>query len=92
MVNAMLTIKQASELLKLSSSLLYALCASGKIAHHRCGLGRGTIRITKKALEDYLDRSKVTEPVLSEGSKCRQPFKHVNAERLRLAWRRLGVG
>ena len=41
-------------MLRVSRSLIYGLCASGLIAHHRCGLGRGTIRIDEKALQDYL--------------------------------------
>jgi excisionase family DNA binding protein len=48
----MLSVKQAAERLGVSAKLVYALCARGKIAHERHGLGRGTIRITEEALEE----------------------------------------
>jgi excisionase family DNA binding protein len=48
-----LTVKEAAEQLRISAALVYALCAAGKISHERHGLGRGTIRITLEALEEY---------------------------------------
>lgn len=56
----MLTVKQAAERLRISPALLYALCAAGKIRHERHGLGRGTIRITQEALDEY--RKTVSRP------------------------------
>jgi excisionase family DNA binding protein len=49
----MLSVKQAADRLGVSTNLVYALCARGKIAHERYGLGRGTIRIAEEALEEY---------------------------------------
>ncbi len=48
-----LTVKAAAEELGVSPSLVYGLCAAGKIRHERHGLGRGTIRIARAALAEY---------------------------------------
>jgi excisionase family DNA binding protein len=47
------TVKQASQELGVSESLLYNLCKAGRIRHERYGLGRGTIRISRDALDEY---------------------------------------
>jgi excisionase family DNA binding protein len=52
-VGMSLTVKQAAERLGVSPSLVYGLCAAGKIRHERHGLGRGCIRIPPEALEHY---------------------------------------
>ena len=49
----MLTVKQVAERLRISPSLVYGLCAAGKIRHERYGLGRGCIRVAEEALDDY---------------------------------------
>lgn len=49
----MYTVKTAAKELRISVSLVYGLCASGKIRHERHGLGRGVIRIAKEALDEY---------------------------------------
>lgn len=49
----MFTVKQAAEQLGVSVGLVYGLCAAGKIRHERFGLGRGTIRISEEAMEEY---------------------------------------
>ena len=59
--NKPLTVGEAAEFLTLGQSTVYELCAAGKIAHSRIGLKRGTIRIQKKALEDYLHESQVKD-------------------------------
>jgi excisionase family DNA binding protein len=58
--NKPFTVAEAADYLTLGQSTVYELCAAGKIAHSRIGLKRGTIRIQKKALEDYLNESRVT--------------------------------
>ncbi len=55
----MFTVKTAAKELGVSASLVYGLCAAGKIRHERHGLGRGTIRITREALDDYRTQSTV---------------------------------
>lgn len=49
----MFTVKQAAERLGVSASLVYGLCAAGRLRHERYGLGRGTIRVPTDALEEY---------------------------------------
>lgn len=49
----MLNVNDAAKELGISPSLVYRLCASGKIRHERHGLGRGTIRIPRDALDEY---------------------------------------
>lgn len=56
----MFTVKQAAGKLGISASLVYGLCAAGKIRHERHGLGRGCIRIPEDALEEYRKRATVT--------------------------------
>lgn len=67
-VDKMFTVKQAAAELGVSVSLMYALISARKIAHERHGLGRGVIRVTAEALENYR-RSRTTEA----GSDPRPP-------------------
>lgn len=60
--NDRFTVKQAAKRLGVSAKLVYALCAAGKIVHERHGLGRGTIRISEEALEDYRRAAQVERP------------------------------
>jgi excisionase family DNA binding protein len=52
-----MTVKAAAERLEISPSLVYALCAAGKLRCHRIGLGRGCIRIDEEQLADFLGKS-----------------------------------
>ncbi len=49
----MLSVKQCADRLGVSAALVYALCAARRIRHERHGLGRGTIRVSQEALEEY---------------------------------------
>lgn len=49
-----LTVKQAAEFLTVSLTTIYDLCREGQLAHVRIGCGRGTIRITRAALDRYV--------------------------------------
>lgn len=57
----MLTVKEVARRLQVSQALVYALCATGKLAHERYGLGRGTIRISEEAVLTYQEASRVRE-------------------------------
>jgi excisionase family DNA binding protein len=46
-----MTVREAAARLEVSESLIYKLCAAGRLAHHRIGLGRGTIRIEPESVE-----------------------------------------
>lgn len=58
----MLTVKQAADQLGVSSTLIYTLCTRGAIAHERYGLGRGTIRLSQEALDDFRNRCRARAP------------------------------
>lgn len=91
-IDAMLTIREASERLRLSRSLIYALCARGILNHYRCGLGRGTIRISEKALSAYLERSRMTGRIRREGGMRKTiGFKHLNSGKMVSAWKEHGA-
>ena len=57
---SMLTVRGAADQLRVSSALVYALCARGRIAHERYGLGRGTIRISEDWIESYRASNRAT--------------------------------
>jgi len=61
----MFTVKQAAKRLNCSPSLVYELCAKGRIRHARIGFGRGTIRITEEAIADFLKEAEVEQTVSS---------------------------
>jgi len=84
-----MTVKEAAAELRISPALVYSLCAVGKIRHERHGLGRGTIRISPKALEEYRKASEVSPPVsvpASSGSPA-EPFSVLDPKRLGKAWK-----
>jgi excisionase family DNA binding protein len=70
---AALTVKEAAARLGVSDKLVYSLCKAGKIVHERHGLGRGTIRITEEALEEYRRQARVE---LSYSTPV--PLKHLS--------------
>lgn len=77
-----MTVKQAAERLEISPGLVYALVASGKIRHERHGLGRGAIRITEEALEEY--RRSVTMAAPASAARAEKQaaggkrYRHLN--------------
>lgn len=94
-MDQMLTVRQAAERLGVSNSLVYLLCRDRFIRHERHGRGRGTIRISSRALDEYRQTS---ERAADEMLDARQPrlvkgpaFRHLNAERLRESWRQQDV-
>ena len=68
----LLTIKQTAERLSVSPALVYALCAQKRLRHERHGLGRGTIRISEEALEEYRRSARV------EHATTPAPLKHLS--------------
>jgi excisionase family DNA binding protein len=58
-----LTVRQVAERLGISRAQVYALCASGKLPHHRFGKGRGAIRITEEQLAAFLEATRFKPPV-----------------------------
>ena len=54
-----LTVGQVAVFLNVGENTVYRLCKNGDIVHHRIGSGRGTIRITRENLRQYLSRRQV---------------------------------
>jgi excisionase family DNA binding protein len=78
----MLTVKQASTRLSVSSSLIYSLCSRGALRHARFGIGargRGAIRISEEALAEFENRCMVRPSItVVADSVARVPtLKHV---------------
>ena len=55
----MLKVSQVAEKLNVSESIVYALIDSGRLACHRIGVGRGTIRVSTEDLDAYLASCRV---------------------------------
>lgn len=70
-----LTVRQVAERLQVSAASVYQLCAEGRIAHHRLGVGRGTIRITEEQLRQYPEE---TERRGEERAPPRTPLREIN--------------
>jgi excisionase family DNA binding protein len=73
------SISEAAKELRISTGLMYSLCASRRIRHERHGLGRGRIRITEDAIEEYrrsVTVDAVREPV-AERLGPRITFRHL---------------
>jgi excisionase family DNA binding protein len=90
------TVPQAAAVLEVTPALVYRLCAAGRLAHRRIGLGRGTIRITAEDLAAYLESVKVeaatttTTNLPPSGILRRPPVPDIlGAERRRLEANRL---
>jgi excisionase family DNA binding protein len=69
----LLTVAETAERLRCSRALVYQLCESGKLPHHRLGLGRGTIRVSQTDIELFLEQSRVKAPP----PQPRLPMKHL---------------
>jgi len=53
------TVRQAAAAMNVDDRTVYSLCSNGELAHHRIGVGRGTIRISQVDLQRYLSRQRV---------------------------------
>ena len=67
-----MTVRQCSQRLEVSPSLIYSMIAAGKLRCVRHGLGRGCIRISEEHLQEYLSGA---EP---KGAPPRQQLKHLH--------------
>ncbi len=48
-------VREAAKRLEVSASIVYGLCAQGRLPHVRVGLGRGTIRISEDDVRSFLE-------------------------------------
>jgi excisionase family DNA binding protein len=83
----MLTVKQVADRLSVSATCVYQLLTSGKLPHHRIGLGRGTIRVSETDLSDYVDACRKCDGGKGEASKnsslSPKEFKHLRFKQRR---------
>lgn len=74
----MLTVKEVAQRLNVSPSCIYQLVETGRISHHRIGLGRGAIRFTEANIAAFLEDSQ--NRASGEQAKprpARQRLKHL---------------
>lgn len=69
----LLIVSRAAEMLQVPTSEVYALCQSDRLKHFRIGLGRGTIRICRQELIDYLQTCR--------GTGTKKPVAHTQERR-----------
>jgi excisionase family DNA binding protein len=78
-----LTVRETADRLRVSSSSVYLLVESGRLAHHRIGARRGAIRISENDLEAYLAqcRNEPTADTPARAPVASPPLKHIKVTR-----------
>jgi excisionase family DNA binding protein len=72
---SMLTVKQVSQRLRVSASLVYSWCEDHLLPHYRMGgKGKGKILIEETALAEFLQSCKVDGKTVDASSL---PLKHI---------------
>jgi excisionase family DNA binding protein len=84
------TVQQVAEKLEVSTKLVYALVAAGKLACTRHGIGRGVIRISEDQLAEYLAGAGQQESPPRRPASPTGSFKFLDASKLGEAWKRRG--
>lgn len=82
-----LTVIEVAERLSICRAAAYQLVESGKLAHHRIGVGRGVIRASEEDLTAYLEscrRAPAEKPVTPLPVPVAVRLKHVRLRRDRL--------
>lgn len=89
----MLSVKQVADRLNVSVGTIYGLVSRGRLTAFRIGVGRGILRIPEESVRQLLQSSRVEERLTPSRlpSNSGSLFKHLDAERLRDAWRDQGV-
>ena len=74
----LLTVKDVAQRLNVSQSCIYQLVETGKLPHHRIGIGRGAIRFSEEDIAKYLEVTR-KEPQESSSSHTNQSrrLKHL---------------
>jgi excisionase family DNA binding protein len=71
------TVQEVADTLKVAVATVYQLCARGKLAHLRVGVGRGTIRIRQEDLDAFIAGATV-QPDMPTAPKPRpMKLKHL---------------
>ena len=71
-----LTVREVAAVLQVSIACVYAMVAEGKFAVHRVGTGRGSIRVDRSDLEQYLASCR-EEPIEKSPRPPRTRLKHI---------------
>lgn len=74
----MLTVKQVAQRLNVSQSCIYQLVETGRIPHHRIGLGRGAIRFTEDDITEYLAGTREQTGISAPTMPSSRKLKHLN--------------
>ena len=78
----MLTVREVAARLRVSPTCVYQLIARRRLACHRIGAGRGTVRVAEEDLDDYLHSCR-KEKTKDEGNP-RSPRPSRRLKHLRL--------
>ena len=74
----MFTVKEIAQRLRVSATCVYQLIERGKIACHRIGTGRGTIRISEEDLTAFLTSCReVSEELPKQLERTKQTLRHL---------------
>jgi excisionase family DNA binding protein len=68
-----MNVREAAKRLEVSTSMVYALCAEGRLPHVRVGLGRGTIRISEDDLKSFQESCRTDRSAPLVGLKHIKP-------------------
>jgi excisionase family DNA binding protein len=77
---ALLTVRDVAEILRLSESCVYTMIAAGQLPHLRVGNGRGSIRFRRDEIDRFLDGCR-TAPLPEPQRQVHQPLKHLKLPR-----------
>ncbi len=84
----LLTVNEVQKYLKVSRACVYALIGSGQLPCIRVGVGRGTIRVDEVDLLAFIEQCKqAPQKPAARPSSTGSGFVHLNADRLRKAWK-----
>lgn len=90
---ALLTIREAAALLRISDSTIRNAIRNGQLRAFRFGTRGGTIRIVPADLDDYVAGCATTKPSSPQlaSNTVGGRFKNLDASKLLAAWRQRGV-
>ena len=90
--SSMLRVSQVAQRLNCSLSMVYQLIESGRLPSHNVGLKKA-IRVSEDDLREYIERRRTAgrQRPAPASKPTGNPFRHLDGERLRAAWRRQGV-
>ena len=74
----MLTVQDVAQQLQVSPQCVYALIEAGRLATHRIGVGRGTIRVSQEDLSAYLATTREQKGEARRKRMSRPKLKHIS--------------